>query len=40
MTEEEKEEDKKRKLEAYKAYLTAWQTAFNNKHKEQSNGCK
>ena len=40
MTEEEIEEDKKRKLEAYKAYLTAWQTAFNNKHKEQSNGCK
>ena len=40
MTEEEIEEDKKKKLEAYKAYLTAWQTAFNNKHKEQSNGCK
>lgn len=40
MTKEEIEEDKKRKLEAYKAELIAWQTAFNNKHKEQNNGCK
>lgn len=35
MTEEEKEAERQKKLEAYKAYLLSWQTAFNNKHKEK-----
>ena len=35
MTEAEKEEEKRKKLEAYKAELIAWQTAFNNRNKEK-----
>ena len=35
MTEEEKEAERKKKLEAYRAELIAWQTAFNARKKEK-----
>lgn len=38
MTEEEKMEENKKKLEAYKAYLLSWQTAFNAKKGREKNG--
>lgn len=36
LTEEEERAEKEKKLEAYKAELLAWQTAFNARHKESN----